>query len=72
MVREHIGRHGVGEVAESCTSGPAGSRKRQTMRLALTFETSKSPSSDILPPTRPHLPIPPKQYHLIMTKNSKI
>jgi hypothetical protein len=66
----HTGRHGVGEVAESSTSGSAGSRKREALGLAWVFENL--PPSDILSPTRPHLRILPKYCHSLMTKHSNV
>jgi hypothetical protein len=64
----HTGSHGAEEVVESSTFGSIGSRKIEKLGLAWAFETSRSASSDILPPTRPHLLIPVKESHCLMTK----
>jgi hypothetical protein len=53
--RVEIDKNGAGEVAESSLSTCKGSRrKKQTLSLTWTLETSKPSSSEILPPTRPH------------------
>jgi hypothetical protein len=46
---QHAGRHDATEVAKSFTSGSTGIRKRGTLGLARTFETSKHTPSDTLP-----------------------
>ena len=51
----HAVSHGAGEAAESSNFGSIGSRKREPMGLAWSFETLKLTLSDILPPTWPYL-----------------
>lgn len=63
-----------GEVAESCASELASSRKRVTLGLGCAFETPKLTPSDTVSnkasptPTRLYPLIPVKYHHFLMTK----
>lgn len=46
--------HGAAEVAESYTSGPLGSRNKNTMGLVWIFKTLKPTPSDTFHPARSH------------------
>lgn len=45
----------------------AGSRRQRTLTgVVWAFETSKLTPSETPPPTRPHLPILPKQFYYVL------
>ena len=69
-------RNGIGDVAENSTCGSTGSRKTQTLGLHWALKPQGhaqwhlSSNKATPTPTRPHPPIPLKQWLSLMTKRS--